>query len=274
MPTKDGFTPDYPLPLFLSEHAEELEQPGIGKAWDRAVISSRILKTGTLIVTATAIAILLMGNPVAFFANGAASLVDISAFQPRTDQSTPTIQSNADAQASPPTASDAPPVNPESASTLDDKTALRPPTSGSPTATDAPTRNEIAAETADQSQAEIREQSAEALFKQYQAWASEEHARAQVVQPVQDAPVKVVQDARPQVRPMQKRQHVRPVQNTRAEIGPEQHPRARVRREQNARMQVPPVQVQVPPVQDARAQNQSVQNAQAPSFLQSLGLRN
>ncbi len=268
MPTKDGFTPDYPLPLFLSEHAEELEQPGIGKAWDRAVISSRILKTGILIVTATAIAILSVGNPVAFLANVTASLVDISALQPGTDQSTPIIQSNADAQASPPTASDTPPVNPganpESAPPSDDKTAAR----------EAPTRNEIAAETADQSQAEIREQSAEALFKQYQAWASEEHARAQVVQPVQDAPVKVVQDARPQVRPMQKRQHVRPVQNTRAEIGPEQHPRARVRREQNARVQVPPVQVQVPPVQDARAQNQSVQNAQAPSFLQSLGLRN
>ena len=43
--------------------------------------------------------------------------------------------------------------------------------------------------------------------------------------------------------------------------------RKKVRREQNAR-------VRVPAEQDARAQGQSVQNAQAPSFLQSLGLRN
>ena len=39
MPTKDGFNPDHPL--FL---ADEPEQQGIGKAWDRAVISSRVLK--------------------------------------------------------------------------------------------------------------------------------------------------------------------------------------------------------------------------------------
>jgi hypothetical protein len=32
--------------------------------------------------------------------------------------------------------------------------------------------------------------------------------------------------------------------------------------------------VEVPPAQDARAQDQSVQNAEAPSFLQTFGLRN
>ena len=42
MATKDGFPPDDRFPLYLSEHAEEPEQPGIGIAWDRAVISSRI----------------------------------------------------------------------------------------------------------------------------------------------------------------------------------------------------------------------------------------
>jgi hypothetical protein len=265
MPTKDGFTPNHPLPLFLSERADEPEQPDIGIAWDRAVISSRILKMGILVVTATAIgiAILSVGNPVAFFANVTASLVDISALQLGTDQSTtPTIQSTAGTQDLPPTARDEPTVNPganpESAPPLDDKTALRPPTSGSPTATDAPTRNEIAAaiEPADQSQTESRQPSAEALFKQFQAWAAEQDPRAQVVQ-----------DARPEVRPMKKHRHVRPAQNVRAEIRSERHPRAKVRREQKAR-------VQVRPVQDAPAQDQSVQNAQAPSFLQSLGWRN
>src|ERR1700737_3880372 len=110
MAAKDGFPPDDPFPIFLSEHAEERKQPGmqpgIRKAWDGAVISSRILKTGILVVTAAAIdfAILSVGNPVALFANVTASLVDISALQPGTGQSTPTIQSTAGAQALPPTA--------------------------------------------------------------------------------------------------------------------------------------------------------------------------
>ena len=233
MAVKDDFPPDDRFPLFLSEHADEPEQQDIGKAWDSAVISSRILKTSILVVAATVIAIgialLSVGNPVTFFANVTASLADMSALQPGTDQSTPTIQSTADAQALPPTASDAPPVNPganpEPAPPLDDKTALRPPTSGPPTSTDAPTRNEIAAasEPTDQSQTENRQASADALFKQFQAWKAE---RAQV-QPAQDAPAQVVQDARPQLRPMEKHRQVRRDQNARAEIRPVQNPQKR-----------------------------------------------
>jgi hypothetical protein len=212
MPTKDDFTLDDSMPLFLSEHADEREQQQ-GKAWDRAVISPRILKTSIAVVSATAIgiAILSVGNPVTLFSDVTASLVDISALQPGTDQSTPTIQPTADTQALPSATSDAPPVNPganpESAPPLDDKTALRPPTSGAPTATDVPTRNEIAAasEPTDQSQTENRQASADALFKQFQAWKAE---RAQV-QPAQDAPAQVVQDARPQVRPMKKHRQQR-----------------------------------------------------------------
>ena len=107
MPTKDGSYPDHPLPLFF---ADEPEQQGIGKAWDRAVISSRVLKASILVAPATAIgmAILSVGNPVTLFADVTASLVDKSALQPGTDQSTPTIQSTADAQALPLTAKDAP----------------------------------------------------------------------------------------------------------------------------------------------------------------------
>jgi hypothetical protein len=256
MPTKDGFNPDHPLPLFL---ADEPEHQGIGKAWDRAVISSRVLKASILVATATAIgiAILSVGNPVTLFADVTASLVDKSALQPGTDQSTPTIQSTADAQALPPTAKD------------------------------APTRDEIAAasESAGQSQTESSEPSSEALFRQFQAWAAEKDAQAQVgpVQSVQDAPAQVVQNAparvaenaptqvaenaRAPLRPMQKHRHVRPVHSAQAEIRPVQNPRKKVGREQNAR-------VQVPPEQDVRAQDQSVQNAQAPSFLQTFGWRN
>jgi hypothetical protein len=43
------------FPLFLSDHPEESEQQATGKAWDRAAISSRILKTSILVVTASAI---------------------------------------------------------------------------------------------------------------------------------------------------------------------------------------------------------------------------
>jgi hypothetical protein len=264
MPTNDDFTSDYPLPVFLSERADEPEQPDI--AWDRAFISSRILKTSILVATAAAIAVLWVEDPAALFANVTASLVDISAFQPGTGQSTPTIQSTADAQASPPVN---PGASPESAPPSDDKTG----------ATDAPTRNEIAAafEPADQSRTEISQPPPEVLLKQFQAWAAEQDLRARPVpiQPVQDAPAQVVQDARPQVvqdarpqvRPVQKHRHVRSVLNARAEIRPERHRRAKVRREQNAR-------VQARPVQDAPAQDQSVQNAQAPSFPQSFGWRN
>jgi hypothetical protein len=242
MPTKDSFTPDEPSPLFLSERADELEQQRIRKVLDRAVISSRILKASILVVTATAIgsAILWMGNPVTLFADVTASPVDISALKPGTDQSTPAVQSTADAQpvvqstadaqALPPTAKDAPPVNPESAPPSDDKTAAK----------DAPTRDEIAAasEPAGQSQTEnSKPPSSEALFKQFQAWVAEEDARTQVgpVQPTQDAPAPV--------RSAQKHRRVRPEQNARAEIRHVQKPRAKVRREQNA---------QVGPAQDAR----------------------
>jgi hypothetical protein len=265
MPTKDGLTNDHPLPLLLAEHAEEPEQWDIGNSWDRAVISSRILKTSILVVTATAIgvAVISLGNPVVLLANVKASLFDASTLRPGTGQSTPTIQSIAGTQDLLPTARDEAPItpgaNPESA----------PPSDG--IATDTPTRNEIAAafEPADQSQAEAGQPSADDLFKQFQAWVAEQDQRAQVssAQPAQDASAQVVQNARRQVRPRQVHRHVRHVQNARAEIQPVQNHRKKVRREQNAR-------IQVPPVQDARAQGQSVQNAEAPSFLQSLGLRN
>lgn len=249
MPTKDGFDPDHPLPLFLS--ADEPEQQGVGKVWDRAVISSRVLKAGILVATATGIgiAILSVGSPVTLFADVTASLVDKSAPQPDTVQSTPivqsaAIQSTADAEALPPTAKG------------------------------APTREIAAAsEPAGQSQTENSEPSSEALFMQFQAWAAEQDTRAQVksVQPVQDAPAQVAQDAPAPVvenapatvRPMQKHRRARSVHNAGAEIRHVQEPRPKARQEQNAR-------VQTRPVQDARAQDQSAQNAQAPSFLQSL----
>ena len=204
MATKDDFPLDDPLPLFLSNHSEEPEQqPGIGKAWDRAV----------LVVTAAAIvfAALLVGNPLAIFANSTASLVATSAPQDGTTQSMPVIQSTADAQA--------------------------------PTASEVPTGDEIAAafKTAYQSQ------TTEALFTQFQAWVAREDARAQVrpVQPVQDAQAQVVQSAHAQVGPVQKHRHIRhprEEKNARAHVRREQDARAQERPVQNAQAQVGPVQ--------------------------------
>jgi hypothetical protein len=203
------------IPLFLSDHTEEPEQPVIGKAWHRAAISSRILKTSILVVTAAAIvfAIRLVGNPLVRFTNTTASLVATSAPQDGA-QSMPTIQSTADAQALPPTASE------------------------------APTGEEIAAASniAYQSHTENPQPAADGLFKEYQAWAAEEDARTQV-RPEQK-----------QVRPVQNaRAEVGPARTARAKVV--KNARAQVRREQNVRVQVRPVQntqAQAQPVQNAQ----------------------
>ena len=206
-----------PIPLFLSDPIEVPEQAGSLQAWERAVIASRILTTAICFVTAAAIvfAVLLVGNPLAIFANATASLVATSAPQDGTGQSMPSIQSNPGAEALPPTPQE------------------------------RPTGDEIAAAIKNAYQS----RTTEALFKEFQAWAAEENARAQVrpVQPVQDAQAQVAQSARAQVRSVQKHRHIRHARaekNARAKVL--KKARAHVRREQNA-----------------RAQDRSVQNAQA-----------
>jgi hypothetical protein len=210
-----------PIPLFLSDPIEVPEQAGSLQAWERAVIASRILTTAICFVTAAAIvfAVLSVRNPLALFENGTASLVVTSTPQDGTRQSMPIIQSTADTQPLPPTASEAP-TGDEIATTL---------------------------KTADQSQTNIRQSSPEALLNQFQAWAAEEDAQAQVgpVQPVQDPQAQLVQTTPEQVRPVQKQQQVRPVQ------------RAKI-------------------VKNAQTQDRSVQNAQAPKsrLVQSTGRLN
>jgi hypothetical protein len=200
-------------------------------------------------------AVLLVGDPGALFADVTASLVGNSGLQPGTEQSTPEIQSTADAQDLPLTVKE------------------------------APARDEIAtSEPGGQDGTEKNEPPPEALFRQFQAWAAEKDAQADVgsVQPVQDSPAQVVQDAptkvaenaRAPLRLMQKRRHVQPVQNARAEMRM-QNSRRKIRREQNtqdARAQNTR-RVEAPPAPDTRAQDQSLQTAQPPSFLQTFGLR-
>jgi hypothetical protein len=109
MPTKDGFTVDHPLPIFLSEHTDELYRSPVVGARNRAGISARVVfSTSALIGIAIAIAILMVGDPVALFANVRISLLEISALLPATGQSTAAIQSTPEPENVPPTTGDAP----------------------------------------------------------------------------------------------------------------------------------------------------------------------
>jgi hypothetical protein len=249
MATEDGFQPGRSL-VFLPQHAEEIELLDIGRAWDIASIASLILRTSIVAATVTAIgiAVLSIENPVALVANVTDWWDDKPALQPDAEPPASTVQTIAGTQDLPPTTTEAPP------------------------------RDEIAAAVApaDQSRAEVGQSQAEtgqpineALFKQFQAWATEEETRAKVepAQPVQAVPVKMEQDAPARVRPVKKHRQVRSMQNARAEVRPQRNQRAKLREEQDARGQAPPVA-------DPRAQDPSVQNAQTPSLLQSLGLRN
>ena len=222
MPMEDSFDPDYPLPLFL---ADRPERQSIGKACDRAVVSSRVFKASILIAAATATGIVVLSvgdHPGTLFADVTASLVGNSGLPPDTDHPESTIQSTADAQALPPTAKDAPPGD------------------------------EIAAsEPAGKDQVEKSEPSSEVLFRQFQAWVAEQDARANVrpVQPAQGAPAQAAQNAPAQVaenasvphRLMQKHRHVMPVHDVRAEMRT-QNFRNEVRRAQSARLERPPTQ--------------------------------
>jgi hypothetical protein len=242
MAINDGFPPDR-SPLFLSEHPEKNEQVDIGRALNRATISSRVLKASMLAVTATAIgiAILAVADPVEILGNVTALWVEKSAPQPDAEPPAPTTQSIASTQDLPP-------------------------------APDTPARDETAAAVepaTDPGQAETGQPVTEALFRQFQAWAAEEESRAKVepVQPAQAAPVQAQQDPPAQVHTTKRHRRARSLQNARAEIRPHRNHRARVRQEQTAPMPIAPVP-------DPRAQEQAVQNSQTPWLLQSLGFRN
>jgi hypothetical protein len=220
-------TPEHPLPLFLSQSADEPSEHDVGQVWDRTAISSRILKATIAVLSAATIsmAIVLLTNPATLLADVMALLVDRPVLETVTVQPTP-VQSIADAEPLPPTAKDAP----------------------------APAETITASEPPGQSQTEESQPASEALFQQFQAWLAQENERAQIgpIQPVQQTSAQVVQDAPAPVRPTQRHRRVRPVQNARAELRNAQKPRAKVRQEQTAR-------AQIGRAQDARAQEGSAQ---------------
>jgi hypothetical protein len=213
MPIRDGSDPHHPLPLFISGHADELEQ------W-----ASRILKASILViaVTVSGIAIALsLGNPVRVFANAAASLTDNSAVQRGANESTPTIQSTAGVQP------------------IQSPADVQAPT---PTPGGAPARDEIAAvpEPANHAQTENNEPPSGTLLRQFQAWAAKEDARAQKpVEAVQVAPAEVEENNPAFERLVQKHRKAKSVRNVRAEMRHIRKSKARIHRKQNARGQAP-----------------------------------
>lgn len=127
MALKDYSLPEDPMPLFLSEGAEESRQRGFGTGGERipkrAVVWPRIFKAGVLAASAAAIAfaILSVGNPLALFADAKASLPAATADQSGATQTpnpqpaaavqmashgapTPVLPSTAGVRASSPTA--------------------------------------------------------------------------------------------------------------------------------------------------------------------------
>jgi len=273
MPTKDGFDLDHDMPL-----ADQAEQQDIGNAYEGALTSPRAFKTSILIAiaTATGIAALFIADPVALVTNVTASLVGNSAPQPSVEPPVPTIHS----------ASDAPALTQSVADAQD----FSPATKGAPKSdlkSDEVAASEPAAGQDQQDQAETSQDQAansepppDALFRQFQAWAADHDAQANVspAQPAQDAPAQVEQDAparaleHAQVRHrlVQRHRQVRAVHNAREEM-PTQNLR-RSRRVHSAR-------AERPPIQDTRAQERPVQNSpvqstEAPSFLSAFGQRN
>jgi hypothetical protein len=252
MPTENGFEPDDPLPRFLSGEAHELEP--------RA--TSPILKASMLVcaaaVSGLAIA-LLLGNPSKVFTDATASLIDNSAVGGGALQSTPTTQTVAEAQPDP-----SPADTKHSTQTTDGARA--------PVETAAVPGSTGQVQTAD------NEPASGVLLGQFQAWAAKDETRTRVEpeqpvhenpapvepeQPVQDAPARVAENIPAPAQPVQTHRKGRSARNARAEIRHVPKPQARVQRAQNAAV----------PGQDARIEDQPAQNAQAPSFLQSLGIR-
>jgi hypothetical protein len=157
---KDRFSPNDPIPLFLSGPEKETELSGV-----RKVVSSEVIRKAALVFAAVAIvlAVVSVGKAI-LFASVTASQVSPPA--PRNGHSTPTIQSTASAETVP-------------ASQSGDELAA---------AFRSALENRAEADRADRARAE-------ALFNQFQAWAAQEDAQALpgAQQPVQDVRAEIVQ---------------------------------------------------------------------------------
>ncbi len=117
LPVDRYSAPEEPMPLFLSDDAEEPRRRGFGtgRELNRAAVWPRIVKAGIFVIAAAAIATVIasMENPLALFANARASLMasasDQSGTTPKSDlQPAATVQL---ASSGPPTLVVEPPVS-------------------------------------------------------------------------------------------------------------------------------------------------------------------
>jgi hypothetical protein len=155
MATRDRFSPDHTLPIFLSERTEVPARSATAKI--------AVLATIAFVFIAAAVGFAIVGSPLTLFANAKATQVP----QDGAAQPTSTIQSPAGAATLPPTVKEA--------STGDDLiTAFK---------------------HAFEGRAEVDQRPAEPLINQFQAWAAQEDAEAQTRPPeaVRDARAQIVQ---------------------------------------------------------------------------------
>lgn len=249
MTTDNGFQPDRP-PIFLTERADEVRHADIERRWDVAAISSRIFKASALAAAVTTIGVgaLSVGNPVLLVANLTDWWNDKPALQLEADTSASTLQTIAEAQDAPATAEE--PAREQVAAAAAAAPAVQ-------NQAEPPRPADVA-----QSQTENGPPVSAELFRQFQAWATEDEARRRT----ESAPARVAQESHP-ARPAKKHRRAHSVQNARAEVRPPRQHRTRVREEQEQREPIAPAA-------DPRAVDPTTQNTQPPpSFLQSLGFR-
>jgi hypothetical protein len=266
VPMNDGSAHDHPLPLFLINRTSEAEQQG----------SSRTLKAAVLIVAALAIgaAVLTSGNTVPRLTAMTASLLDVSTPpQPDNRQPATPIESTADVQPSPATATDVSTPQEAQQATQQQQVTQQEPRQE----IGQEVRQDVAAasEPADQPQTPASGPSTEALFKQFQAWAQDhpqERAQGAAQQPdtptqaTRVTPAESTQPARSTraakterdepapVRTVKRHRHVRALQNARAEIRSARNAEARTSRARATQVQARP--------EDPRAQGAPAQNTQ------------
>jgi hypothetical protein len=159
---KDRFSPNDPIPLFLSGPNKETELSGVRKA-----VSPEVIRKAALAFAALAIVLAVVSAGKAIlFASVTASQVSPPAPRDGIGHSTPAIQSTASAEAVP-----------ESQLGDDLAAALR-----------SALENKAEADRADRARAE-------ALFNQFQAWAAQEDAQALpgAAQSIQDVRAEIVQ---------------------------------------------------------------------------------
>ena len=188
---KDRFSPNDPIPLFLSGPVEETELSGV-----RKVVSSKVFRKVALVFAAVAIvfAVVSVGNAI-LFASVTASQVSPPAPWDGSGHSTPAIQSTASAEAVP-------------GSQLGDELAA-------------------AFKSALENKAAVERARAEALFNQFQAWAAEEDAQALpgAQQPVEDVRTDIVQSP-----PLPKRRPIQVAHTARSQDSSPQNAQSLMRR--------------------------------------------